>query len=93
MIHHYIATQSDPKDPVGTIINVSSGRAGVISAGGSSYNISKLATQHLTEHVHLGPSPPSLLRPTPLPTPSFHSLSPQTPLEAPSQPCCDGIRS
>lgn len=51
MTHHYIKSQSDPKKPNGTIINVSSGRASFTSSGGSSYNISKLAEQRLSEHI------------------------------------------
>ncbi len=54
MIHHFIRAQPNPEDPSGTIITVSSGRAGLTIPGGSSYNIAKLAAQRLTEHVHLG---------------------------------------
>ncbi|PQE04027.1 oxidoreductase short chain dehydrogenase reductase family protein [Rutstroemia sp. NJR-2017a BVV2] len=53
MIHHYIRSFPDPKKPTGTIITVSSGRAGISTVGGSAYNISKLAEQRLTEHVAL----------------------------------------
>jgi len=53
MVHHYIQSQPDPKNPVGTIIAVSSGRAGITGAGGSSYNISKLAEERLGEHLQI----------------------------------------
>jgi NAD(P)-dependent dehydrogenase (short-subunit alcohol dehydrogenase family) len=54
MTHYFIATQPNPKEPAGSIITVSSGRAGFMSAGGSSYNITKLADQRLMEHVQIG---------------------------------------
>lgn len=54
MIHHYIRSQPNPKKPVGTIITVSGGRAGLTESGLSGYNISKLAQQRLTEHLQLG---------------------------------------
>jgi len=53
MTHYFIATQPNPKAPTGTIIGVSSGRAGLSTAGGSSYNISKIAEQRLNEHLQL----------------------------------------
>ncbi|KAF4628853.1 hypothetical protein G7Y89_g9295 [Cudoniella acicularis] len=53
MNHEFIQSQPNPKEPVGTIITVSSGRATVTSSGGSSYNISKLAEQRLNEHLQL----------------------------------------
>ncbi|ESZ91743.1 hypothetical protein SBOR_7850 [Sclerotinia borealis F-4128] len=53
MTHHYIKSHLDPKKPTGTIISVSSGRAGFTTKGGSAYNISKLAEQRLTEHIVL----------------------------------------
>ncbi|KAF7945128.1 hypothetical protein EAE96_009907 [Botrytis aclada] len=52
MTHHYIRSQPSPESPTGTIITVSSGRASFTSAGGSAYNISKLAEQRLSEHLH-----------------------------------------
>ncbi|KAF7857974.1 hypothetical protein EAF04_009331 [Stromatinia cepivora] len=51
MTHHYIASQPTPKTPTGTIITVSSGRASFTTAGGSAYNISKLAEQRFSEHL------------------------------------------
>ncbi|TGO46208.1 hypothetical protein BCON_0338g00080 [Botryotinia convoluta] len=53
MTHHFIQSQTSPKSPTGTIITVSSGRAGLTGPGGSAYNISKLAEQRLSEHLHL----------------------------------------
>ncbi|KAI9640760.1 hypothetical protein NHQ30_011069 [Ciborinia camelliae] len=53
MTHHYIKSHPNPKEPTGTIINVSSGRAAFTSSGGSAYNISKLGEQRLSEHVAL----------------------------------------
>jgi hypothetical protein len=54
MIRYYILAQPNPKEPVGTIIVVSSGRASLTLAGGSDYDISKLAGQKLVEHVQTG---------------------------------------
>jgi hypothetical protein len=54
MIHNYIIAQPSTEAPTGTVINVSSGRAGITTAGGSAYNINKLAEQRLSEHVHVG---------------------------------------
>ncbi|RAL59095.1 hypothetical protein DID88_006741 [Monilinia fructigena] len=45
MTHHYIQSQPSPSQPIGTIISVSSGRAGFTSPRGSAYNISKLAEE------------------------------------------------
>jgi NAD(P)-dependent dehydrogenase (short-subunit alcohol dehydrogenase family) len=59
MTHYFIQAQSDPKKPTGTIITVSSGRAGITAAGGSAYNISKIAEQRLNEHLQLGGQNPS----------------------------------
>jgi len=53
MTHYFIQSQADPKKPTGTIIGVSSGRAGITGEGGSSYNIAKLAEQRLNEHLQL----------------------------------------
>jgi NAD(P)-dependent dehydrogenase (short-subunit alcohol dehydrogenase family) len=53
MTHGFIQAQSNPKAPVGTIITVASGRAGLTTAGGSAYNISKLAEQRLNEHLQV----------------------------------------
>ncbi|TGO36077.1 hypothetical protein BHYA_0136g00200 [Botrytis hyacinthi] len=53
MTHHFIRSQPSPKSPTGTIITVSSGRAALTGPGGSAYNISKLAEQRLSEHLHL----------------------------------------
>jgi len=54
MNHYFIQAQPNPKQPTGTIITVSSGRAGLTAPGGSAYNISKLAEQRLAEHLQLG---------------------------------------
>lgn len=59
MTHHFINSQPDnsqpdPKESTATIINVSSGRAGFLNAGGSAYNISKLAEQRFSEHLQIG---------------------------------------
>jgi NAD(P)-dependent dehydrogenase (short-subunit alcohol dehydrogenase family) len=54
MTHHFIRTQKDPTNPVGTVVNVASGRAGLTTVGGSAYNVAKLAEQRLSEHIHLG---------------------------------------
>ena len=54
MSHYYIQSQRNPKEPTGTLITVSSGRAGLTSPGGSAYNVSKLAEQRLNEHIQLG---------------------------------------
>lgn len=51
MIHHYINTQADPKNPVGTIISVLSGRVGLVIPEGSAYNVSKWAEQRIIEHA------------------------------------------
>jgi len=53
MTHYFIQSQPDPKKPVGTLIAVSSGRAGLTMAGGSAYDISKLAEQRLNEHLQM----------------------------------------
>ncbi|ATZ57945.1 hypothetical protein BCIN_15g04480 [Botrytis cinerea B05.10] len=53
MTHHFIRSQPSPKSPTGTIITLSSGRAGLTVPGGSTYDISKLAEQRLVEHLHL----------------------------------------
>ncbi|KAF7890256.1 hypothetical protein EAF00_008571 [Botryotinia globosa] len=53
MTHHFIRSQPSPKSPTGTIITVSSGRAGLTGPGGSAYNISKLSEQRLSEHLHV----------------------------------------
>ncbi|KAN0119209.1 NAD(P)-binding protein [Hyaloscypha variabilis] len=53
MNHYFIQAQPNPKEPTGTIITVSSGRAGLTAPGGSAYNISKLAEQRLAEHLQL----------------------------------------
>jgi NAD(P)-dependent dehydrogenase (short-subunit alcohol dehydrogenase family) len=57
MTHYFIQSQPNPKEPVGTIITVSSGRAGLTGVGGSAYNISKVAEQRLNEHLQLGKYP------------------------------------
>jgi hypothetical protein len=54
MTHYFIQAQPDPKKPTGTVLTVSSGRAGITAEGGSAYNISKIAEQRLNEHLQLG---------------------------------------
>lgn len=54
MTHHFIQSQPNLKESNATIITVSSGTAGMTGAGGSAYNISKLAEQRLNEHIQLG---------------------------------------
>jgi hypothetical protein len=54
MIHHYIKSQPDSKDPSGTIISVSSGLAGLTIPGGSAYSITKLSEQRLGEFITAG---------------------------------------
>jgi hypothetical protein len=56
MSHYYIQSQPNPKEPVGTVITVASGRAGLTNPGGSAYNISKLAEERLNEHLQMGES-------------------------------------
>lgn len=51
-MHHYISAQNSTT-PTGTVIAVSSGRAGLTMPNGSSYNIAKLAEQRLIEHAQL----------------------------------------
>ena len=53
-VHHFIRYQPDPQKPVGTIISVSSGLAGQLVPGASSYSPSKLAMQRVTEYVDIG---------------------------------------
>jgi len=51
VVHHYIKSQPDSKSPRGTIIQVSSGLAGITQVSGSAYSISKLAGQRFTEFI------------------------------------------
>lgn len=53
MTQQFIQSQPNPKEPQGTIMTISSGRAGLTNVGGSSYNIAKLAEQRLNEHLQL----------------------------------------
>lgn len=50
----WIRTQSDPKNPAGTVINVNSALAGVTMPGNSAYSISKLAAHKYMEFVGAG---------------------------------------
>lgn len=52
----WIKSQSNPKNPVGTIINVNSGMAGLTIPGQSSYSISKIASHKYMEYVAAGKS-------------------------------------
>ena len=57
-LHHtvssWIKTQPDPKNPVGTVINVSSGLEGLVSPGLSAYSTSKLAGHRYMEYLAAG---------------------------------------
>lgn len=50
----WIRSQPDPKNPVGTVINVNSGMAGKIVPGNSAYSTSKLASHRYMEFVEAG---------------------------------------
>jgi short-subunit dehydrogenase involved in D-alanine esterification of teichoic acids len=50
----WIKSQPDPNKPVGTIIDVNSGLAGMIVPGNSAYSISKLATHRYMEFIDVG---------------------------------------
>lgn len=52
--HHFIKTQPNPKEPVGTFITTNSGLAGLVIPGLSAYSISKLAGQRLVEFLDTG---------------------------------------
>ncbi|KAJ4366801.1 hypothetical protein N0V83_007326 [Neocucurbitaria cava] len=47
----WIRSQPDPKNPVGTVINVNSGLAGMVVPGNSAYSASKLAAHRYMEFV------------------------------------------
>lgn len=51
MARYFISTQSNPNDPVGSIVYLTSGLAGMIFPGGSGYSIAKMAGQRLTEFM------------------------------------------
>ncbi|KAL2060304.1 hypothetical protein VTL71DRAFT_9699 [Oculimacula yallundae] len=53
MSRYFIASQSTPHDPTGTIIYVTSGLAGILSPGFAAYSIAKLAGQRFTEFLDL----------------------------------------
>ncbi|PVH80210.1 NAD(P)-binding protein [Cadophora sp. DSE1049] len=53
MTHHFINSQPNPRESTATVISVSSGRAGFTDAGGSAYNISKIAEQRFSEHLQI----------------------------------------
>jgi NADP-dependent 3-hydroxy acid dehydrogenase YdfG len=50
----WIRSQPDPKNPVGTVINVNSGLAGKVVPGNSAYSTSKLASHRYMEFVEAG---------------------------------------
>jgi hypothetical protein len=52
----WIRSQPDTKNPVGTVINVNSGLAGMVVPGDSSYGVSKLAAHRYMEFVQAGKS-------------------------------------
>jgi hypothetical protein len=54
MIHYYIKSQPDLKNPSGTIITVSPGLAGVTQPTGSAYSINKLGEHRFGEFVDAG---------------------------------------
>ena len=49
----FIRSQDDPKNPVGTIINVNSGLAGMLHPRNAAYSISKFAANRYMEYVEL----------------------------------------
>ena len=57
-LHHtvisFIRSQPNPADPVGTVINVNSGLAGIRVPGNSAYSTSKLAAHAYIEFVGIG---------------------------------------
>lgn len=54
MVYHFIATQPNPEEPVGTIISVLSGRVGLTNPNASAYNTSKAFELRLVEHLQVG---------------------------------------
>jgi short-subunit dehydrogenase involved in D-alanine esterification of teichoic acids len=50
----FIRSQPDPKNPVGTVINVNSGLAGIVNDGTSAYSTAKLAAHRYMEFVASG---------------------------------------
>ncbi|KAI9817915.1 MAG: hypothetical protein M1832_004535 [Thelocarpon impressellum] len=52
MVNGFIRAQPDPAEPIGTIISVSSGIAGITNPGSSAYSVSKLAEIKMGEFVH-----------------------------------------
>jgi len=53
-VTYWIRSQDDPKHPVGTVINVNSGLAGMTVPGNSAYGSSKLAAHKYMEFVAAG---------------------------------------
>ena len=57
-LHHtvsaWLKSQSDPHNPTGTVIYVSSGLEGMVFPGLSAYSISKLAGHRFMEYVAAG---------------------------------------
>ena len=51
--HHFIKSQTDPKNPKGTFITTNSGLGGIIEPKNSSYSIAKLGAQRLIEYLHV----------------------------------------
>lgn len=51
MVHYFIKSQSNTEDPIGTIITVSSGLAGLTQPAGSGYSINKLGGQRFGEFL------------------------------------------
>jgi NAD(P)-dependent dehydrogenase (short-subunit alcohol dehydrogenase family) len=58
MVKGFIESQGEEKkkEPVGTIISVLTGRVGLTTPAGSSYNVSKSTEMRLVEHMQLGES-------------------------------------
>lgn len=54
MAHHFIKTQDNPQQPVGTFITTNSGLGGLVVPGMSGYGTSKLAAQRLVEFLDAG---------------------------------------
>jgi NAD(P)-dependent dehydrogenase (short-subunit alcohol dehydrogenase family) len=59
MARYFVSTQAHPKDPVGTIVYITSGIGGMMLPGAASYSIAKLAGQRLMEYMDAECVPPS----------------------------------
>ncbi len=59
-VRSWIKSQPDPTKPVGTVININSGIAGLIMPGVSAYSTSKSAVHRYMEYVAAGKLPDRL---------------------------------